>query len=74
MRKILRRHLERGEIVRFGDFGSFYITLSSEGVELEEDFHASMIKKSRVTFRPGIDLKKMLLTLDYEKVKREIKE
>lgn len=67
--KVLRRHLENGEIVRFGDFGSFQITISSEGAESEEKFHQGLIKKSKVTFRPGIDLKDMLATVKYEKVK-----
>lgn len=67
--KILRRHLENGEIVRFGDFGTFQISLSSEGAETEEKFHPSMIKKSKVNFRPGIELKEMLSNLEYEKEK-----
>ncbi|MDR2816765.1 MAG: HU family DNA-binding protein [Proteiniphilum sp.] len=67
--KILRRHLGNGEIVRFGDFGSFQIALTSNGVETAEKFHPSLIKNQKVTFRPGIDLKEMLSTLKYEKAK-----
>lgn len=67
--KVLKRHLENGEIVRFGDFGSFQISLTSEGAETEGRFNASMIKGAKVTFRPGIDLKEMLATLKYEKLK-----
>ena len=67
--KILRRHLENGEIVRFGDFGSFQITISSDGVEDEKKFNSSKIKSAKVTFRPGIDLKEMLNNLKYEKKK-----
>ena len=51
--KILKRHLENGEIVRFGDFGSFQISVSSEGAEKEDKFYASMIKKSKVIFSSG---------------------
>ena len=65
--KLLRRHLENGEIVRFGDFGTFRIGLSSEGAESEEAFHFSMIKKQKVVFTPGIELKEMLLTMKFEK-------
>ncbi len=65
--KVLRRHLENGEIVRFGDFGSFQIGISSEGAETAEKFHSSLIKNPKVTFRPGVDLKEMLATLKYEK-------
>ncbi len=66
--KLLKRHLSNGEIVRFGDFGSFQITLSSEGAEKEAQFNQSLIKGAKVTFRPGIDLKDMLATLKYEKI------
>jgi predicted histone-like DNA-binding protein len=65
--KILRRHLENGEIVRFGDFGAFQIGFRSEGAETEEKFHSSMIKSPKVVFRPGIDLKEMLNNLKFEK-------
>ncbi len=68
--KILRRHLENGEIVRFGDFGSFQITVSSEGAGSEEKFHASMIKGSKVVFRPGVDLKEMQNNLKFEKMSK----
>jgi predicted histone-like DNA-binding protein len=67
--KVLRRHLENGEIVRFGDFGSFQTALTSEGAETAEKFHVSLIKGGKVTFRPGVDLKEMLATLKYEKAK-----
>ncbi|MDL2230880.1 HU family DNA-binding protein [Bacteroidales bacterium OttesenSCG-928-L19] len=67
--KLLRRHLENGEIVRFGDFGTFQISINSEGAETEAKFNVAMIKKSRVSFRPGIDLKEMLAVLKFEKIK-----
>ena len=66
--KILKRHLENGRIVRFGDFGSFQMSISSSGAETAEKFHHSMIKSSKVVFRPGIDLKDMQKTLRYEKM------
>ena len=65
--KVLRRHLSEGEIVRFGDFGTFQVSLSSSGAETAGQFNVSLIKKPKVTFRPGIDLKEMLATLKYEK-------
>ena len=65
--KILKRHLENGEIVRFGDFGSFQISISGGGAEMAEKFHPTMIKSAKVIFRPGIDLKEMKKNLKYEK-------
>ena len=67
--KLLKRHLDNGEIVRFGDFGSFQVSISSEVAETAEKFNASMIKGGKVVFRPGIDLKEMLAALKYEKGK-----
>lgn len=49
--KILCRHLENGEIVRFGDFGSFQISFGSEGADTAEKFSASLIKTRKVAFR-----------------------
>ena len=68
--KILRRHLENGEIVRFGDFGSFQISIGSKGADTPEKFHNSMIKSSKVVFRPGIDLREMKNNLKFEKSQR----
>ena len=67
--KILKRHLENGEMVRLGDFGTFQVALTSEGSETEEAFNSSLIKSKKIAFRPGIDLKDMLLTLKFEKMK-----
>lgn len=67
--KLLARHLADGKIVRFGDFGSFQVSISSEGAETEEKFNASLIKSAKILFRPGIDLKNTLLTLKYEKAR-----
>ena len=67
--KVLKRHLSNGEIVRFGDFGSFQVAITSEGAATEAQFNGSLVKGGKITFRPGIDLKEMLATLQYEKVK-----
>jgi predicted histone-like DNA-binding protein len=67
--KVLKRHLDNGQIVRFGDFGTFQVAVTSDGAETADKFHASLIKKPKVVFRPGIDLKEMLATLKYEKAK-----
>jgi predicted histone-like DNA-binding protein len=67
--KILARHLSEGEIVRFGDFGAFQITLSGSGAESAEKYNASFINGGKITFRPGVDLREVLATLKYEKIK-----
>lgn len=67
--KVLRRHLENGEIVRFGDFGTFQVAITSDGADTAEKFSPSLVKKPKITFRPGIELKELLATLKYEKAK-----
>lgn len=66
--EVLVEHLAEGKIVRLGDFGAFQVSVSSEGAETEVKFNASLIKNSKVVFRPGVDLKEMLKNLKYEKV------
>ena len=61
--------LKGGEIVRFGDLGSFQIGISSKGALTEEDHDVSMIKKARINFRPGIALSGILTSLSFQKVK-----
>ena len=67
--KTLRRHLEAGEIVRFGDFGAFQVTVKSKGAESAEKFNASLIHSPKITFRPGVDLRETLKNLKYAKAK-----
>jgi len=70
--QLLTERLAEGRIVRFGDFGSFQITLGSKGAEKEELFNTSLIKSKKVTFRPGADLKEMLNNLKFEKTQRTL--
>jgi predicted histone-like DNA-binding protein len=65
---VIKQAIEDGFIVRLGDFGSFQLSLSSEGAATEKEFVSSNITSPRILFRPGIDLKEMLGNLDYEKV------
>nr|WP_320039505.1 HU family DNA-binding protein [uncultured Bacteroides sp.] len=60
--------LGKSEIIRLGDFGSFQIAVSSTGTVTKEEFNSSLIKKARISFRPGKLLTKMLKTLDYTQV------
>jgi predicted histone-like DNA-binding protein len=68
LNEVLVEHLADGKIVRLGDFGAFQVSIGSEGAETAEKFNASMIKSSKVVFRPGIDLKEMQNNLKYEKL------
>lgn len=57
--------LRNGNTVRFGDLGSFRLTLSSRSAESAEAFEQSNIKHTRVRFTPSA---KMSDELDVEKL------
>ena len=70
LNKLLIKHLSEGKIVRFGDFGSFQVSVSSTGAETEAKFSSSNITGNKIQFRPGAELKAMLATAKYEKLKK----
>ena len=70
LNKLLIKHLSEGKIVRFGDFGSFQVSISSTGAETEAKFSSSNITGNKIQFRPGTELKAMLATAKYEKLKK----
>jgi predicted histone-like DNA-binding protein len=66
--EVIMNELEAGRAVYLGKLGSFSISLSSEGADTADDFTSAAVKKARIVFRPGSELKTMLKTLKYEKV------
>lgn len=66
--QVLGERLAEGQIVRFGDFGSFQVSIASEGAEKPEKFNMNMIKSRKIVFRPGADLREMLAALKFEKM------
>lgn len=62
--------LQRGEIVRLGDIGTFQIGLRGKGALVEEDYTVSLIKKAKVNFRPGVALTEVLPGLNFAKVSK----
>lgn len=65
---LIPEKIAEGKIVRLGDFGSFNVTISSEGVEKAEEFTASLIRGNSLNFRPGKLVQKVLDTIEYSKV------
>lgn len=67
--EIVPEKLAQGQIVRLGALGSFSASLTSEGVEKEEQFVAStMIRGYKIRFRPSMELAKAVASLDYRRV------
>lgn len=65
--KVTKKYLSEGKVVKFGDFGNFQITLTSDGAESEEKFTSALIRGNKIAFRPGADLRETLATVKYEK-------
>ena len=59
--------LAEGKIVELGEFGTFRISISSEGVETPDKVNADRISEARVIFTPGKRFKDVLATLTYQK-------
>ena len=60
--------LQNGEIVRLGELCTLQVSLSGKGAVTEEEYDASLIKKARINFRPGLALAGILTGLTYKKV------
>jgi nucleoid DNA-binding protein len=65
---VVPKCLADGQIVRLGDFGSFYIRIKSEGATTEDGFNVSMIKDTKLHFRPGKEIENVLNNITFEKV------
>ncbi|MCK0205815.1 HU family DNA-binding protein [Ornithobacterium rhinotracheale] len=66
---VMQESLSDGQIVRLGELGSMRVNISSEGKAKEAEVTQHAIRGAKVIFTPGTDLKKILNTLSYEKVK-----
>jgi predicted histone-like DNA-binding protein len=60
-------YLVSGNSIKLGDFGTFRLSFSSEGVEKQDDFSTSKIKGIKVVFTPGKDMKRQLTNIHFEK-------
>ncbi|KAA3617041.1 MAG: DNA-binding protein [Calditrichaeota bacterium] len=65
--KVIPSELLNGRIVRLGEFGTFRLTLASEGADTQEDFNKSLIKNVRLKFRAGKLIANSLKMADYFK-------
>ena len=63
---LLPNHLIDGKSVQLGDFGTFRISFSSEGVANQEEFNVSKIKGLKIFFTPSSDFKHQLEEIHFE--------
>jgi predicted histone-like DNA-binding protein len=59
--------LSDGNTVYMGKFGTYSITVKSEGVATPGELTSAAIKSAKMNFRPGAELKNMTKTLSYIK-------
>ncbi len=60
--------LADGKIVELGDFGTFRVSVSSEGAELPESVTSRSITNVRILFQPGKRFKKLIDSTVFEKI------
>ncbi|MDR2091844.1 MAG: hypothetical protein LBP58_00760 [Azoarcus sp.] len=59
-------YIAMGQTIQLGDFGTFRISVSSEGAETAEALTARNVKKAKLVFLPGTRLKQKLAALTFE--------
>ena len=64
LHKIMLRALHNGQSIQLGDWGSFHLTLNSEGAENEADANAMKVKKVNIRFAPGKELKESIAKIE----------
>ena len=69
---VIAESIQKGEIVRLMDIGTFRVGISTKGALKEEDFNDALIKKTRILFRPGSVLQNALAQVNFTKVKRVV--
>lgn len=67
LENVMQDELANGKIIRMDKLGSFYPSLSSEGVVKPEDFTAANIKSAKVNYRPGKRILDILSTATFKK-------
>ena len=62
------QELSAGNIVELGDFGNFWLRSKSEGADTAEAVRATQFKTVMPRFIPGKEFKKVLATIEFQKV------
>lgn len=65
LRKVVQRLLLDGKSVKLGDWGTFNVTLSTEGADTKEELTARNVKRVNINFQAGSDLKNAMQKADF---------
>lgn len=71
---VMDMELQEGRIVQLGELGNFRMSVSSDGVTDVKDFNHSMIRKPRLIFTPGSELRETKSTLEFSRIIPEVVE
>ena len=71
---VISESIQKGEIVRLMDIGTLRVGISTKGALTEDKFDDSLIKKTRILFRPGSVLQNALSNINFTKVKRVVED
>ena len=66
--EVIPKALADGKIVRLGDFGSFSLSVNSEGAVDAKSLTQNQIKKVAVRFRPGKEFSNVTNAVQFTKV------
>lgn len=65
LRKIVQRLLLDGKSVKLGNWGSFNVTLNTEGAATKDALTARNVKSVNINFQPGEELKTAMQKADF---------
>ena len=65
LRKVVQRLLLDGKSVKLGNWGTFNVTLSTEGAATKDELTARNVKSVNINFQPGDELKAALQKADF---------
>jgi predicted histone-like DNA-binding protein len=68
LEQVINEEVAEGNIIRFGDFGSFFLTFSSIGSSRPEEVTAANIHSPILRFKPGPGVHSSLKILKYERL------
>ena len=67
LENVIHEELINGKIIRLDKLGSFYPSLSSDGVANEKEFTVANIKSAKVNYRPGKRISNSLAVAIFKK-------
>ncbi|MCD8261675.1 MAG: HU family DNA-binding protein [Bacteroides sp.] len=70
--EVIREQLDSGNIIQLGDLSNFRVSAGSYGVEPQEKFRATHIKRPRIVFTPGKLLKEVAQEIVFEKLDKRV--